>query len=73
MKKILIYGFKSKNQYRMKFVNFLKSINNIKLKEAKTLQDLMIDGVPIELYVNENKVEDCKKILDNLEMNYLIE
>ena len=72
MKKVTISGFKTKEQYRIKFTSFIKEYGKYGLKESKELMDKMLDGEPIEIHLDEADKVLAEKELITLKMNYVI-
>ncbi|AWX44805.1 hypothetical protein HME9304_01810 [Flagellimonas maritima] len=72
MKRLIINGFKTKEQYRIQFTNFLKEFGRYGLKDAKNLLDGMIDGESIEIELYEKDIQNAESILNKLNMDYYI-
>nr|WP_321232924.1 hypothetical protein [uncultured Psychroserpens sp.] len=72
MKKLIIYGFETKEQFRIQFTNFLKKYGGFGLKDSKNLLDRMLDGIPIEFEIPEHHIIEVSEILDKLNMKYII-
>lgn len=71
--KILIKYFNSKHQNRVTFVRLLTEFNPaISLKPAKELLDDMLDGSPIEYYIDKENLERFTNKLDELNLEYEI-
>lgn len=67
--KVEISGFRTKNQQRMRFVQVLQQYNlDIGLKDAKILQDKMLDGEPILYTISEDKLNEFLSELTRLDI-----
>ena len=72
MKRLIIKGFKTKEQYRIQFTSFLKEYGKYGLKESKLLLDKLVDGKSIEIDLDINDVQNVEAILKKLNMDYII-
>lgn len=73
IKKVRIHYFNNKSQDRLKFVKLLAENNpQIGLKKAKNLQDQMLEGVPFDYEVVNEKLDNFIKELDELNIKHEI-
>lgn len=73
MKFVTIKYFREKHQERITFVRTLVDYQDgLGLKSAKEMLDKMLDGIPIQYQISENKLNEFIIELDLLKLEYEI-